>query len=165
MRKYRREFSSVLTASNSHLTESRFLRLFLLSILLILIFLPLQLYVFYVNVSGPLLPYSWDLVHSSTWMDIILVPQHGVVPVDRWISIALGILLFVFFGLGSDATKMYRKWWVKVRLGTGFAKPYGERVMSHAQSLDVDHENGSMATLFFGFCRKRFSWRRSSISQ
>ncbi|KAL8711786.1 MAG: hypothetical protein Q9225_007068 [Loekoesia sp. 1 TL-2023] len=160
MRKYRREFSSVLTASNSRLTESRFLRLFLLSSLLVLIFLPFQLYEFYLNVSGPLLPYSWDLVHGSSWMDIVMVPQHGVVPLDRWITIVLGILLFIFFGLGSDATKMYRKWWLRFRLDTIFSGLHGQPAIPHARSLNVDHENSSLANLFFEFCRRRLFWRR-----
>ncbi|KAI4116887.1 MAG: hypothetical protein LQ345_002773 [Seirophora villosa] len=113
MRKYRRDFSSILSASNSNLTRSRFLRIFLLSSLLILIFLPSQLYELYRNASHPLLPYSWDLIHTpSSWGNIIMVPQHGVVPLDRWMPIILGILIFVFFGMGSDATRMYRPYGV-----------------------------------------------------
>lgn len=165
MRKYRKEFSSVLTASNSHLTQSRFLRLFLLSFLLVLIFLPFQLYVFYLNVSGPLLPYSWDMVHGPAWMDIIMIPKHGVVPLDRWITIVLGILLFLFFGLGSDATKMYRKFWLKLRLGPDGLGLDAQSTNPHAQDSSFNHENGSLTTLFFEFCRKRLSSRRSSSSQ
>ncbi|KAL8935257.1 MAG: hypothetical protein Q9216_005521 [Gyalolechia sp. 2 TL-2023] len=165
MRKYRREFSSVLTASNSRLTQSRFLRLFLLSFLLVLIFLPFQLYQFYLNVSGPLLPYSWDLVHGPAWMDIIMVPQHGVVPLDRWITIVLGILVFLFFGLGSDATKMYRKCWLRLRLGAHSPGLYGQSTTPHAQSASIDREDGSLTSLFLDFCRNRLSSRRSATSQ
>lgn len=169
MRKYRRDFSSILSASNSNLTESRFLRVFLLSSLLVLIFLPLQTYVLYQNLSRPLLPYSWDLVHErSSWMDIIMVPQHGVVPLDRWITIILGLLLFVFFGLGSDATKMYRKWWLKLKLRMKSTDVYGQRSLSHPLSHPLSpitkHRNGSLATMLYSFCRKRLSWRRSSTS-
>lgn len=165
MRKYRKEFSSVLTASNSSLTQSRFLRLFLLSFLLVLIFLPFQLYVFYLNVSGPLLPYSWDLVHGPAWMDIIMIPRHGVVPLDRWITIVLGVLLFLFFGLGSDATKMYRKFWLKLRLGSDSLGLDEQSTLPHAQSPSMSHDNGSLTSMFMDFCRKRLSSRRSSTSQ
>lgn len=165
MRKYRRDFSSILSASNSNLTESRFLRVFLLSSLLVLIFLPFQTYVLYQNLSHPLIPYSWDLVHErSSWMDIIMVPQRGVVPLDRWITIILGLLLFVFFGLGSDATKMYRKWWLKLNLPTKSTDMYSQPVPSHPLSPNTKHGNGSLATLLYSFCRRRLSWRRSSTS-
>lgn len=119
----------------------------------------------YLNVSGPLLPYSWDLVHGSSWMDIVMVPQHGAVPLDRWITIVLGILLFIFFGLGSDAMKMYRKWWLKLRPDTISSRPSRQPAIPHARSLNVDHENGSLANLFVDLCRWRLSWRRSSTSQ
>ncbi|KAI4280301.1 MAG: hypothetical protein L6R35_005926 [Caloplaca aegaea] len=166
MRKYRRDFSSILSASNSNLTESRFLRVFLLSFLLILVFLPSQLYELYRNASHPLLPYSWDLIHApSTWMNIIMVPQHGVVPLDRWMPIILGILIFVFFGMGSDATRMYRKWWLKLRPGTSSPGPYGQPAASRMQSSNFDQDKGSLASILSTFCRKRFSWRRLSTSQ
>ncbi|KAL8848704.1 MAG: hypothetical protein Q9221_006314 [Calogaya cf. arnoldii] len=166
MRKYRREFSSILTASTSNLTKSRFLRLFLLSSSLVLIFLPLQLYIFFLNTSAELIPYNWDLIHNRhAWMDIILVPTHGVVSIDRWISVVLGIFIFLFFGLGSDATKMYRKWWVKLRLGTNFPGLYGQSSTLQAQSPDLDHEKGSLASLLAGLCRTTFSrWRSSTFS-
>ncbi|KAI4095661.1 MAG: hypothetical protein LQ344_001592 [Seirophora lacunosa] len=148
MRKYRRDFSSILSASNSNLTRSRFLRIFLLSSLLILIFLPSQLYELYRNASHPLLPYSWDLIHTpSSWGNIIMVPQHGVVPLDRWMPIILGILIFVFFGMGSDATRMYRKWWLKLRPGTNSPGPYGQPAASRIRSSNLGQEKGSLASL------------------
>lgn len=165
LRRYRREFSSILSASHSNLTESRFLRVFLLSFLLVLILLPLQFYELYLNTANPLLPYSWDLVHNrSSWMDIIMVPQHGVVPLDRWMTIILGLLVFVFFGLGSDATKMYRKWWLKLHPGTNLPGLCGQAATSTAQPPIAKHDNGSLASLL-SFCRKRLSWRQSSTSQ
>ena len=163
MRKYRSEFSSIITASSSNLTKSRFLRLFLLSSSLVLIFLPLQLYILYLNTSAQLLPYSWRLVHDRhTWMDIIMVPTRGFVSIDRWISVVLGIFIFLFFGLGSDATRMYRKWWVKLRLGTNFPGLYGQASPMPAGGHSREQEKGSLATLFLGFCKTTFSRQRSS---
>ncbi|KAL9601700.1 MAG: hypothetical protein Q9219_002311 [cf. Caloplaca sp. 3 TL-2023] len=162
IRKYRRDFSSVLTASSSQLTASRFLRLFLLSFLLVLIFLPFQLYQLYLNVSSPLLPYDWNAIHGPGWMNIIMIPQHGSVPLDRWITVTLGILLFLFFGLGGDATRMYRKWYLKLRLSSKGSEQSSS--FTHAQSSSISHDNGSLTSLLFDFCRKRLSWRRSFIS-
>ncbi|KAL8999982.1 MAG: hypothetical protein Q9169_001227 [Polycauliona sp. 2 TL-2023] len=163
MRKYRREFSSIFTASTSKLTKSRFLRLFLLSSSLVLIYLPLQLYLLYTNTSVGLIPYSWKLIHDRhAWMDIIMIPTHGFVPIERWISVVLGFFIFLFFGLGSDATKMYRKWWIKLRLGTNFPGLYGPTSTLQAPSTNLEDGKGSLATLFLGFCRTTFSLRRSS---
>lgn len=121
MRRYRRNFSEILVSSNSNLTKNRFLRLFLLSITLIFTFIPLQFYVLFVNsVQPPLLPYSWDLVHSPQWEDIMLIPTGGKVYYDRWIQIALGFGVFVFFGLGQDAQTMYRKWLLNAGFGRVF---------------------------------------------
>lgn len=122
MRRYRKNFSEILASSNSNLTKNRFLRLFLLSIALIATFIPLQFYVLYVNsVEPPLLPYSWDLVHSPQWGDIMLIPTGGEVYYDRWIQIALGFGVFVFFGLGQDALNLYRKWLLKIGFGRVFS--------------------------------------------
>lgn len=117
MRRYRKDFSAILVSSNSDLTKSRFLRLFLLSIALILTFLPVQLYTLYQNSIMPLIPYSWRLVHGQDWWRVIPVPTGGAVPFDRWIQIAVGFAVFVFFGLGQDAQKMYRQWLLKIGFG------------------------------------------------
>ena len=121
MRRYRKNFSQILASSNSNLTKNRFLRLFLLSVVLIATFIPLQFYVLYVNsAEPPLLPYSWDLVHSPQWEDIMLIPAGGKVVYDRWIQIALGLGVFIFFGLGQDAQAMYRKWLLTLGFGRVF---------------------------------------------
>ena len=125
MRKYRRNFSEILVSSNSNLTKNRFLRLFLLSIVLIATFIPLQFYVLLVNwIELPLLPYSWNLVHGPQWQDITLVPTGGSVYFNCWIEIALGFGVFLFFGLGQDAQTLYRKWLLKIGFGRVFPSLY-----------------------------------------
>ena len=111
----------MLTSSQSNTNKSRFIRLFALSMTLILILLPVQVYVFYQNLSYPHDPYSWSHVHPSNWSSlVIMVPTQGVVPFDRWIQIGAGFLVFIFFGFGKDATMMYRSWLIKI----GFAKVF-----------------------------------------
>jgi len=84
MHRYRRDFSEILSSSNSNMTKSRFLRLFLLSMTLIAIMLPTQSYVLYRNSIVPLVPYSWESIHGPGWSEIFLVPAGGVVIFDRW---------------------------------------------------------------------------------
>lgn len=107
--KYRQQFSEILRNSQSSHTKSRFLRLFLLSMVIVILNLPLNLYVFYRNVNITLIPYSWRLVHGVGWNYIPKVPADSI-QFDRWIPVAAGFISFVFFGTGSDAAKMYRGW-------------------------------------------------------
>jgi pheromone a factor receptor len=86
---------------------------------MILFVLPLQMYVFYTNILPmlPPQPYSWSNIHGPAFGEIIKIPTGGVLKPDRWIPIALSVLLFVFFGLGQDAMKMYRSFLKGIGLG------------------------------------------------
>ncbi|KAI9870902.1 MAG: a-factor receptor [Pleopsidium flavum] len=126
LHRYRKEFADILSASGSNLNKSRFMRLFIMSLALIVIFLPVQTYVFYRNLSFPRIPYSWDAVHGAEWWQIIMIPTGGVVVFDRWIQIGCGFLVFFFFGLGKDAMKMYRAWLLKMGFGRIFPSLKGQ---------------------------------------
>ena len=115
--KYRAEFSSILSASTSF-NKSRFLRLFIMALILVVGFFPVEVYIFYRNVAFPFVPYSFKAIHGESWWQVVKVPTFGVETFDRWIQIACGFIIFMFFGFGADATKMYRRWLVKM----GFAK-------------------------------------------
>ena len=110
MRKYRKEFAVILSSSDSKLTKSRFQRLFLVSATLIVMVLPVQFYVLAQNTSYPFMRYDWAAIHGQSWQDIVMVPTEGGVFYDRWVHIAIGLVMFFFFGLGVEATKMYRGW-------------------------------------------------------
>jgi len=153
MHKYRKEFSEVLSSSNSNLTKSRFMRLFWLSILLILVVLPVQYYVLVVNVSHPFVKYSWNEVHAD-WGNISSIPTNGAVIFDVWIQIAVGFAVFFFFGLGQDARNMYSKWLLKIGLGRVFPS-LGRR--SHPEQPAHSSSTSSTRALF----SKR--WSRSSF--
>ena len=162
MRRYRKDFSEILVSSNSNLTKNRFLRLFLLSIALIVTFIPLQFYVLFVNsVESPLLPYSWDLVHGPQWEDIMLIPTGGKVFYDRWIQIALGFGVFVFFGLGQDAQTMYRKWLLKAGFGRVF--PGLHRQPTRRAILPTSSQSNSFGSKTRSFFKDRL-FRISMLS-
>lgn len=110
MRKYRKEFAEVLGSTGSNLTKSRFKRLFLMSATLIVIVLPVQFYVLAQNTSFQFIRYNWSAIHGKTWQDIVMVPTGGKVFYDRWVHIAIGLAMFLFFGLGAEALKMYHGW-------------------------------------------------------
>ncbi|KAI9805152.1 MAG: hypothetical protein M1825_000986 [Sarcosagium campestre] len=115
--RYRRQFTQIVSSTNSQLNRSRFLRLFSIAVILLFLFLPVQFYILYVNVSYPHHAYDWNSLHGATWHDIIKVPTGGQVIFDRWIRVASGFLLFFFFGMGRDAMEMYRCWLIHLGLG------------------------------------------------
>lgn len=59
-------------------------------------------------------PYTWARVHGGNWNTVILLPGKGNVPFDRWIRIGGGFLIFLFFGIGTDAVILYKSWLLKI---------------------------------------------------
>ncbi|KAK0328826.1 a-factor receptor [Friedmanniomyces endolithicus] len=105
--RYRSTMSSILTASN--LSNTRFLRLYLFCIVLIITFVPLQAYTLSQNLSQAREPYSWSALHDpAAFGEIYMMPSNGRVLPEAWIWLAGGFFIFVFFGLGKDAVAMYR---------------------------------------------------------
>ncbi len=149
MHRYRKNFSEVLVSANSNQTKARFLRLFWISIVLIMVVFPAEVYVLYENSVVPMGSYSWSNVHGPNWWDIILVPSGGAVLFDRWMQIGAGLALFIFFGLGQDAKAMYRRWLVKIGLGRCFPC-----LRSRAAIQQQDCSTTTSQSRFFG---KRFS--------
>lgn len=94
---------------NHGTNKSRFIRLFLLCILWIFGNVPVQCYVFSVTFRVPKQPFDWNDIHDpEDWNRIIVIPSFGTVLYDRYIWLASGILMFVFFGFGTEALQMYR---------------------------------------------------------
>ncbi|KAF8244745.1 fungal pheromone STE3G-protein-coupled receptor, partial [Wilcoxina mikolae CBS 423.85] len=114
--KHRRRFSDLLS-NNSNITKSRFMRLFILSIILLVIEVPVTFYIFYLNLNAPILPYNWDRIHGEGWLYITKIPTNGQILFDRWIPVGTGFLIFIVFGLGKDAVVMYRDWLNMIGVG------------------------------------------------
>jgi pheromone a factor receptor len=155
--RYKAQFNTILSSSNTNLNQSRFIRLFLLALTLLLIFLPLQTYILYLNLAFPLHAYSWKLVHGPYWGSIIKVPTGGAVLFDRWIRVACGFLIFIFFGLGKDAITMYRTWLLKLGLGKIFPNlPHAHLRMASAT------ETGNSSKLYLLSSKARSMFRKGS---
>lgn len=148
LHRYRRQFLEILSASSANLNRSRFLRLFLMALMLLLIFLPVQFYILAVNLSYPHRPYSWSAVHSPDWSSIIMIPTGGQVAFDRWIRVSSGFLVFLFFGTGTEAMSMYRKW--LLRLGFGHCFPR----LAHPRRTSGARKHGIFSSRF-GFFTDR----------
>ncbi|KJX99155.1 hypothetical protein TI39_contig371g00014 [Zymoseptoria brevis] len=116
--RYRASFNTIM--ANSHTTKSRFLRLYLLCTLVILIWLPLQVIILVRNKPKELVSFAWNSTHHPTeypWSIILRVPSKGEIPFDRWLWLIGGAAIFAFFGWGRDAVKTYRDGLKKIGLG------------------------------------------------
>ncbi|KAK2766164.1 a-factor receptor [Arachnomyces sp. PD_36] len=157
LNKYRHQFADILMSSGSDYNRSRFIRLFVISALMLLVNFPVQLYVLYRNVSFEWLPYSWSEIHAADWGRIEKLPSYGEVAYHRWIQVAAGYFLFAFFGFGSDATLMYRAALLKIGLGRWFPA-------LHHPHISEERKNSSSSRFGSIGSRAKFAFRRKHES-
>ncbi|KAJ5020996.1 pheromone A receptor-domain-containing protein [Bipolaris maydis] len=114
--RYRKEFHSLVVAQNT--TTSRFVRLFILSMTISLVYLTYSIYIT-VEASFVLTEsYFWSYVHDPVRFNTIIhVPVKGKVSYDKWIQVITGYIVFLLFGTGVDAYNFYRKVMVSMGLG------------------------------------------------
>jgi pheromone a factor receptor len=129
--KYRRQVSSMLSSPHSRYNQSQFIRLFAMATALIVIFLPVALYIFALNLSFPAMrkTYSWSRVHN--WTPAYLMHSYGGETFDCWVEVVTGYVVFVAFGFGRDALLTYRR--VLRYLGLGKIFPR----LDHSGDQDV----------------------------
>jgi pheromone a factor receptor len=116
--RYKSQVSSLLKTNKT--TSSRFLRLFVMSSIVIVFLLPSCFYelgFLLLSKIPPMHAYSWSFVHSN-WDIIRKYPSLGL-PVhwDRWMWISSGYIVFLCFGIGREARAMYRDCLLAMRLG------------------------------------------------
>ncbi|KAH7087864.1 pheromone A receptor-domain-containing protein [Paraphoma chrysanthemicola] len=127
--RYRREFIRLVAARNT--TKSRFIRLFTICIIIILVYMPYATYLVValcrsLRVSNT--PYSWNRVHDPVAFNtIIRVASLGAVTIDKWGQVITGYVIFFVFGTGSDAENMYKSALTGLGLGKWFPGLYTRR--------------------------------------
>ncbi|TLD23386.1 GPI ethanolamine phosphate transferase 1 [Venturia nashicola] len=111
---HRRSISTLLHSSNQ--SKTRFLRLFILTILILAPALPSYIITLVKflqpdPMDGSLLhPYSWSAIHTD-WNQVELIPAgYGPPKWDRWSWIVYGYLIFFCFGVSGGARTEYRAW-------------------------------------------------------
>ncbi|KAF1957520.1 STE3-domain-containing protein [Byssothecium circinans] len=120
--RYRREFQRLLAARNT--SKSRFVRLFLMSVIFILCILPYQIFILYELAKTIEQDFEWSRVHGSDWNSVIKVPTAGSVRFDRWVEVVFGYILFMLFGTGTDAHNSYKRMLTSIGLGKFFPSLY-----------------------------------------
>lgn len=115
--KKRRDVSDILKCTNSGLNFRKFARLVIFNLLVVIALVPLAIYYFVGDSAFFSGKFSWSEVHGPFW-NIIYFYDYGIDAVyDRWVDIALSVIAFLLFGLGSDAIIMYKAALRKVGLG------------------------------------------------
>lgn len=117
--RYRREFSRLVTARNT--TRSRFLRLFLMCMVFLVVVVPYSMYPFWYYCNEMVLrggDYQYSLGMIFTF------PSGGEVHIDKWGQVAMGYVTFLLFGTGTDAHNTYKKMLLAIGLGKIFPNLY-----------------------------------------
>ena len=116
MHRYRQNFTALLANSNTN--KSRFARLFAICLSWLLISISLQIYFIKQSANVAHMPFDWALVHNpELWDDILKLPSGGSVFYTRYVWLVSAFLVFIFFGFGRDASRMYAKGLRAVGLG------------------------------------------------
>jgi pheromone a factor receptor len=152
--RYRREFARLVAARNT--TKSRFVRLFLICLIVILVYLPYTTWLLtnLIAATRGHDAYSWNRIHDpATFNTISKVAMYGNVPVDKWGQVATGYVLFFVFGTGADAWKLYRQMALTVGLGKWFPGLYATR------------ESGAVTPRSFATWRDSVTSRAKSVFQ
>lgn len=126
--RYRQEFSRLVTAHNT--TRSRFLRLFLMCVVFLLLVVPYSIYpfgLFVYETVNTRYDAEWEALHDNRRNIIVKFPSGGQVHMDKWAQVVLGYVVFLLFGTGTDAHNTYKKMLLVFGLGEIFPSLYTMR--------------------------------------
>lgn len=165
IRRYRNDFELILHSANSSMSKSRFLRLFFVAFTMLIAIIPLQGFVFWrnINLSLPWHRYTWNMGHEPEWSTIIKVPTKGTVFFDRWTSVTMGFIIFIFCGLGADAKNTYcsaLRW-----LGLGKCFPRLNWTMDPDPRTATPNFSSSstLVDITIGQAKRLFTWCKPSL--
>lgn len=88
------------------------MKLFIVALSFLVIYLPVSMAFFYLNLPLPLKDYSWSRVHDlSTWSPILYytLAQAPGLQYYGWSPVLMGFFVFLYYGMNNEAIDMYRK--------------------------------------------------------
>lgn len=115
--KKRKDVRDILHCTNSRLNLARFSRLLILCFLTILVMFPLSLYAVVEDTKSFQGNFDWKETHSPVTWNTIPKFDEGKSILGVWIYILISYMVFIIFGLGTDALKMYANILRAVKLG------------------------------------------------
>lgn len=112
--KFRKDVKDILRCTNTGLDIKRFARLLIFSFLVICACFPLATIYFVRDLKNELQPYSFAEIHSEDWGVITFWDFDREGAYTTWITVALSVVTFLLFGIGSDAIEMYKRFFAKL---------------------------------------------------
>lgn len=146
--KKRTDVKDILYCTNSGLNLARFARLLFFCFLIVLVMFPFSMYSFVSELKDVSGYFDFNAAHDkSTWTLIIYLDLDKPF-FDVWLYILMSYLVFIIFGLGSDALGMYGNMIRAVGLGfvlDNVKEAINSRKQSRANKLvsSFYSENGS----------------------
>lgn len=116
--KRRKDVQDILHCTNSGLNLARFSRLLIFCLVILLVMFPFSLYTFAVDLKDLTGDYSFSETHAKETWDIIYKFDPGKPIYNVWLYVLMSYLVFLIFGLGKDAVKMYVKFFRAIGLGS-----------------------------------------------
>jgi hypothetical protein len=81
------------------------------------------------------------------------IPMEEAIEFETWISPCAGILIFCFFGIGGEATRIYKGWLETLGIGKFLQKSSNE--VKKGQNLNSSKSGNSVFSITEKFSRKR----------
>ena len=131
---YRKGNGRTLASNNSGMPARKLMKLILISLILLIIYLPVQLLFIIRNWPSSLEGYSWTANHNpAVWNPILFyhTSQFPELQYTGWTPVGASAVMFTFFGFTDHAIDMYRGWLVKL----GFAKFWPSLLEPRRQAL------------------------------
>lgn len=138
----RKDVKDILYCTNSGLTLTRFARLLILCFVIILIMLPLSLYGLVQNAQNLEGNFNFKSTHSKALWNVILKIDLGKPLYTVWIYVLASYLVFLVFGLGSDALSMYANFLRAI--GLGFIVDYIDNYFKRRRETKIGNLLNSM---------------------
>ncbi|KSA02396.1 uncharacterized protein AC631_01860 [Debaryomyces fabryi] len=142
----RKDVKDILRCTNSGLNIKRFARLLIFNVLIVIALVPVAVYFFVSDFSLFEGDFVWSEIHNEYWGEIFFFDFGIEIVYDRWVNIALSVVTFLLFGLGSDALEMYKNGLCVISLGRLFNKS----TKSDSHHLELFHltKNNSPTSQF-----------------
>ncbi|CCE61352.1 hypothetical protein TPHA_0A02700 [Tetrapisispora phaffii CBS 4417] len=115
--KKKKDVKDILHCTNSGLNLARFVRLLIFCLLIILVMFPFSIYTFVQDLQNLQKNFDFKSTHSNSSWNIIIRFDPGRPLYNIWLYILMSYLVFIIFGLGSDALNMYERILYSMKLG------------------------------------------------
>lgn len=115
--KKRKDVRDILHCTNSGLNLTRFARLLIFCFIIVLVMFPFSLYSFIQDLEQVGGSYNFKSTHSKALWNVIIKFDPGKPVYNIWLYILMSYLVFLIFGLGTDALSMYGRFLRRIGLG------------------------------------------------